>query len=84
MPELTSAFTWSEPVTYSWMLVWAASAIWALVVHPDHKVMLMELGAAEKLVKLLEEGTPAAKECAAGAIKNLAINSDNAALKHDK
>ena len=38
----------------------------------------MKLGAGEKLHKLLDEGTPAAKKHAAAAIESLAVNDDNA------
>ena len=37
----------------------------------------MKLRAEEKLGKLLDEGTPFAKEYAAGASGNLAVNTDN-------
>ena len=37
----------------------------------------MDLGAAPKLLKLLDEGTSFAKDKAAGAIWSLAVNADN-------
>ena len=37
----------------------------------------MGLGAGPKLLKLLDEGTPGAKEQAAAAIDNLSFNADN-------
>ena len=37
----------------------------------------MKLGAGPKLLKLLDEGTPTAKEQATNAISNLAGNEDN-------
>jgi hypothetical protein len=37
----------------------------------------MQLGAAPKLLKLLDEGTPGAKDKAVGVVWNLAVNEDN-------
>ena len=49
----------------------AAAAIQNLAASVDSRAALMQLGAREKLLKLLDEGTPAAKERAARAIWNL-------------
>jgi hypothetical protein len=43
----------------------------------DNQVTLMKLGAAPKLLELLDEGTPGAKQQAAGAVWNLAVNEVN-------
>ena len=42
-----------------------------------NKMTLMKLGAGPKLLKLLDEGAPGAKEHAAGAIQNLVVNEDS-------
>jgi hypothetical protein len=55
----------------------AAGASRNLADYKGNKVALMKLGTEPNLLKLLEEGTPAAKEQAAWAISNLADNDDN-------
>jgi hypothetical protein len=55
----------------------AAGASRNLADYEGNKVALMALGSGPNLLKLLEEGTPAAEGQAAAAISNLATNDAN-------
>ncbi|KAH8063085.1 hypothetical protein JL722_2244 [Aureococcus anophagefferens] len=59
----------------------AARALWNLSINNDNKVAIAESGAIGPLVTLLSKGgTIGAKEAAAGALRNLAVNVDNQPL----
>ena len=48
-----------------------------LALNADNKVAIAKAGAIPRLVTLLGEGGPVAKEQAAGALASLAVNADN-------